>query len=303
MWSEQVQDLELQRILLQEINEKLKQQKSEYEKHYRETTLRQIPNVVMLYQQIAKSDRQQMYLQIFLAVTSLAIISFTMSYFMPQDHTQNSQLDSFFIIENLRGDKIGINTHLTLDDSKVAVRIINNAGLDDSVINAAKSAIISDKHVELDGKVTHKTPAGQMSTYYLGWSGALNSIDKPTKHIVPKSFVFSESGNEKITIEFVRYHNPDGYDGMTRSFLSQDQSSIEKSHITIYNANEKSASQIETIILHEFGHALGLKHSSDPDDLMASSITTAYPFISQCAVEGLFYLYDGIANEEYRCES
>jgi len=86
----------------------------------------------------------------------------------------------------------------------------------------------------------------------------------------------------------------------TRSIVENNQ--ILKSTITIYKADQLSSAELETITRHEFGHAVGLIHSSDPYDLMHPTIETNYPFISNCDVSAITHLYDGNANDKAVCE-
>ena len=75
-----------------------------------------------------------------------------------------------------------------------------------------------------------------------------------------------------------------------------------KSTITIYNVEELSTSQITTIIRHEFGHAIGLAHTTATEELMAPTITTDYPYISPCTIHAIEKLYDGNQKSEVVCE-
>ena len=81
-----------------------------------------------------------------------------------------------------------------------------------------------------------------------------------------------------------------------------DENQILKSSITIFNADNLSDSQLSTISRHEFGHAIGLAHSSAPEDLMYPTIETDFPFISDCNISAIIYLYDGNVDEEVICE-
>ena len=50
------------------------------------------------------------------------------------------------------------------------------------------------------------------------------------------------------------------------------------------------------------GHALGLAHSTAPEDLMAPKMQTEYPFISPCDVDAIISLYDGQSSSQVVCQ-
>ncbi len=84
----------------------------------------------------------------------------------------------------------------------------------------------------------------------------------------------SKTGQGNIIIQLEKTSNADGYSGFTKSIVDESQHQILKSQITIYDVNKISNEELETIIRHEFGHALGLAHSTAPEDLMFLTIQT-----------------------------
>ncbi|MGY5151783.1 MAG: matrixin family metalloprotease [Candidatus Nitrosopumilus sp. bin_6a] len=124
----------------------------------------------------------------------------------------------------------------------------------------------------------------------------------PRKMIVPNKFEYisSDNGIADITIRLVSQRNGDGYSGYTNSVVDNNQ--ILKSTITIYDIKELSSNQITTILRHEFGHALGLAHSTASEELMSPTITTGYPYISPCTLDAVEKLYDGNQKSVTICE-
>ncbi len=157
--------------------------------------------------------------------------------------------------------------------------------------------------MEIDDSVLHKGPPGSTSLYYKGWSGALQKLsESDTRYYIPSEIqiIKGNEGEGDIVIRLAKEMNADGFSGYTKSISDQNQ--ILKSTITIYNVDEISAEEMRTITRHEFGHALGLAHSTAPEDLMAPQIETDYPFISGCDLDAILHLYNGSQNSSVICE-
>jgi hypothetical protein len=208
-------------------------------------------------------------------------------------------LHSAYVIQNLRGDTIDTYVAWNVPPaSTLHIQIQNDAGT--QKIAAALDAIFSEETIEIDDSVLHKGPAGTVSTYYLGWVGALKkAAQQTTKLNIPTRFDVVEGGGN-IVIVLSDLKNADGYAGFTKTITDKNQ--ILKATITIYDTDELSEEQIRTIVRHEFGHALGLAHSTAPEDLMAPTIQTAYPYISDCDIDALRALYDGKQLNQTVCE-
>lgn len=52
---------------------------------------------------------------------------------------------------------------------------------------------------------------------------------------------------------------------------------------------------------HEFGHAMGLGHSTDPEDMMAPNFHSMHAFISECDLDAMISLYNGEKLTEVVC--
>jgi len=212
--------------------------------------------------------------------------------------------NSNYVIQNLQGDTVNtwVSWHL-VNGQILHVDIINEAGLSPDKIFAVKDSILSTQAVTLDDSLLHKGPAGTSSVYYKGWSGALDaaSVDT-TQFYIPQKFEISDSteGAGEIIIELTNNENPDGLSGYTKSIADGNQ--ILKTTITIYNADHLSANLLGAITRHEFGHAMGLAHSSASEDLMHATIQTEYPYISGCDIDAIKGLYNGDEKSQVICK-
>ena len=214
-------------------------------------------------------------------------------------------MQSGYVIQNLRGDTI--DTWLSwrlVDGSTLNVNLVDGQKYPDK-IDIVKSVILSEESIEIDDSLLHKGPKGTTSTYYVGWAGALADVAKnPTEFYIPSKFnlIESQRGEGDITIKLTSQSSGDGYSGFTKSIADDAQNQILKSEITIYEVDKLSKAQFETILRHEFGHALGLAHSTATEDLMYPTITTDYPYISECDVDAIILLYNGGEKSEVICE-
>jgi len=210
----------------------------------------------------------------------------------------NDETTSFktrHLIENLRGDTVDTWKSWRLIDTTLNVNVLNAKGLSENRIDVIKNAITSEESLEIDDSLTHKGPKGFSSTYFTGWAGALKNIaSKDTLYIIPTDFnvITSNGGEGDVIITLSNLRDGDGYTGYTKSVV--DGNEILKSFITIYDVTNLTDEQLGTILRHEFGHALGLGHSTAPEDLMAPNIDMTVPYISECNTNAIRDLYNGI---------
>jgi hypothetical protein len=209
-----------------------------------------------------------------------------------------------YVIQNLRGDTI--DTWLSwrlVEGATINVNLVDGEKYPDKV-EIVRTVLLSEESIEIDNSLLHKGLKGTTSTYYVGWAGALESIQKQTEFHIPQKFNLIESakGEGDITIRFSTQRSGDGYSGYTKSIADESQNQILKSEITIYDIGNLSKAQFETILRHELGHAFGLAHSTAIEDLMYPTITTNYPYISSCDVDAIVLLYDGGKKSEVTCD-
>lgn len=235
--------------------------------------------------------------------------SFYMTSLVGEDYmiSNSGSMKSGYLIQNLRGDTI--DTYLSwrlVEGETLHVNILNQHLLEPEYVEAVKNVILSTEKIEIDNSLLHKGPQGTASSMYVGWTGALAAAasEETSLHIpVNFSIVESNGGEGDITIEFTNQKNADGFSGWTNSIADESQNQILKSKITIFDVDTLSKNQLETIVRHEMGHALGLAHSTAPEDLMHPNIETNFPYVSECNIDALQLLYDGGKTSQVVCET
>lgn len=242
---------------------------------------------------------------VILAGTLAAYSMYVVDIVGTQHQVTYSEMPTNYVIQNLQGDTI--DTWLSwrlLQGSVFHVGITNGEKYPDK-IPLIREVILSEESIQIDDSLLHKGPQGSTSTYYLGWLGALKQASSHSTefHIPTNIEVTSSPGGEgNITILLTDERSGDGFSGFTKSIADESQNQILKSTITIYEAGNLDDEQFKIILRHEFGHALGLAHSTAPEDLMAPSIMTTYPYISECVIDSIVSLYDGGRNSQVTCE-
>ena len=247
--------------------------------------------------------------------SSIALIAVTISlgivgyvYYENQIVTQNAShlpinYNSNYVIQNLQGDTVDTWVAWNIANGRIIhIHVTNTANLPQNMIDAMKDAILSTKAVKIDDSATGAGPKGSSSVYYVGWTGAVGAAySEPTKQYIPQQFEINGSPNGVGDIEIILTNDisPDGYSGYTKTLV--DGNEILKSKITIFKANKLDANSLSAIMRHEFGHALGLGHSTASADLM-SPMLPEYPYISGCDIDTLQKLYDGDKNSKVVCQ-
>ncbi|MBI5697060.1 MAG: matrixin family metalloprotease [Thaumarchaeota archaeon] len=210
-----------------------------------------------------------------------------------------------YLIENLKGDKI--NTWVTWHIPKeeiLEVTIINSPGLSDERINIIKDAITSEETLVLENSFLNKDPPNEKSTYYKGWKGALESIgNQKTKLAPPSNFdvTTSEKSVGDIIIILSTAKEADNTYGFTRSIADESAGQILKSFITIFDVDNLDEVALSAVVRHEFGHAMGLAHSTDSEDLMYPNFHSTHAFISECDLDAIISLYNDEKSTEITC--
>ena len=210
--------------------------------------------------------------------------------------------NSEYIVENLRGDSMSFHKYWKISQgTSLSVNILNPVSISNESVEIIKKTILSTETIDIEDSLLHKGPKNSFSTYYVGWKGALEATSE-TKIPIPKNFEIgnSQKSNGDIIVILSNIKDSSGYTGYTKTVLDGEQ--IVKAFITIYDVDSLSKSQLETIMRHEFGHALGLGHSSAPEDLMAPTIDMTYPYISHCNIMAISDLYNENSDGTTTCE-
>ena len=172
------------------------------------------------------------------------------------------------------------------NDDMLKVSIINKAGLPEDKIMIIKKVMESDKYYEENGQI-----------FFEGWTGALKSIDSSTV----KKFDITVSEKMKggdIVIELLNERHP-AYSGWTTPQYVGNH--MVTSTIQIYDSQNISSAQLENLVRHELGHALGLGHSNVQQDIMYESMGTTQKFISGCTIIGLQSLFESNSFVDVNC--
>lgn len=321
MKQELVADLISQKTLLVEINTMLKKQTCELvtgtnkfqhdilEKNKIIEELREDKQVLSAIVKRAPKERKSLRntvgIAILVASLSIFISNAPSDLLSTHNPVSSTPLKTEYLIQNLQGDNVATwkAWHLT-DGHVLTVNIVDANMVSQDKLDAIKGAILDEQTVQVADSLLNKGSAGAPSTYYLGWQGALEHASKTsTQFHIPIKFnvIESPNGEGDIIINLSSLENEDGYSGYTKS--DTDGNQILKSTITIYGVNDLSPQQLDAITRHEFGHALGLAHSTDPEDLMHATIQTNYPFISQCDTDAIQKLYNGAQSSSVECQT
>lgn len=325
--SHNFKELEQEKKLLQSINqmlveqsEKIKKDKARLEKKLDHSKhdikeLEQVKgilkkSIIKEEQKIQKLSKKNI-LTIAGAIVTIGIITTAYSLFVVdlvgQEHRVQDlgSMKSSYVIQNLKGDKVDTWLSWRLTEEAILYVNILNAQNYPEKAEMVKEVVLSTDFYEIDDYLLGKAPKGTITKYYLGWKGALEAAaETSTKFPIPTNLVITESetGAGDITITLVNTRSGDGFAGLAKSIADDSQNQILKSDIAIYDAENLSMNQLKAIVRHEFGHALGLAHSTAEEDLMHPELKSEYPYISHCDINAIVELYDGSEQSEVVCE-
>jgi hypothetical protein len=243
-----------------------------------------------------------------LAIVSLGVVLSVFFSYIVMGTIEPPQGTEFtsgrYLIENLKGDKLTTMASWHIPSDEVLhVYLVNADVLSQQKIDVIVDAINSKETLVLPNSFMNKDPPNLSSTYYAGWSGAVQSITHDTKFPIPKSFDVHVSDNTlgEIVIILSTQKDTEGTLGFTRSIVDDENNDLIKSYITIFDVKNLDDEELAAVVRHEFGHALGLGHSTDEFDLMSHKINSHRAFISECDLDAITSLYNGEKMTEVVC--
>ncbi|MFB5635800.1 MAG: matrixin family metalloprotease [Nitrosopumilus sp.] len=167
----------------------------------------------------------------------------------------------------------------TVKEDIIPVLIIRDSVVDQNHVNIVED-VINSKEVKKNGR-----------PLYSGWNEGIKEASKAFDVKIPTLEIrHTLDKSESIVIYLMGKGNKDGFDGYTNLYYNGDKE-IEKAIISIYNADELNKKQIESIVRHELGHALGLSHTTAKEDLMRPTIDMNHSLISLLDLVALAHMY------------
>lgn len=166
-----------------------------------------------------------------------------------------------------------------VQENKIPVLIVRDAKVSETQVDIVEDAINSKK-VKNSGR-----------QLFLGWNEGIKEISKSFGVKVPTLEIqYKLERTESIIIHLSEKTNSEGYNGYTNLFYDTN-GNITKALVTIYNTDELNKIQLESIIRHELGHALGLGHTNVENDLMQPTINMNFNAISLLDLQALADIY------------
>ena len=189
---------------------------------------------------------------------------------------------------------IKIKTYLpwkVQDDNTLYVSIIEGTSLTADQLSSIKEAIVGFGTIKFRDVET-----------FVSWNEALQTTSQyKTKISMPTNIIILPENNEDADIAiYVSDEQNPVYSGYAANVIEDKR--IVKSNIIIYDINNLIGKEISSIVRHEFGHALGLKHADSANDLMFATVQVP-SYVTECDIDTLLALYDGTVKGISSCET
>lgn len=312
LFSEYIDSIESEKSETKKAHEKIKEK---YEKQ-KQTVLEKEQEKLLLGKTVEIAEKEKhvatkkYYKTIIVSVIAIAVIAGAYSLLFAQLAGEQYRIDdpvnapTGYVIQNLRGDVIDTWIAWRIQDGEVIHVTVSGAALTPERLELVKAVFLDEEPLEIDNSLLHKGPKGTTSIHYAGWMGALSlAAETTTVFVIPTKFEVTDKGGiGDINIKLESAVNPDGFSGWTSSIVDEVNNQILKSDITIYQTSDYTDNQFAAVLRHEIGHALGLAHSTAPEDLMAPTMTTEFPYISPCDIDAIVSLYDNGGHSTVTCE-
>ena len=285
---------------------KAKQIQSEfYRKNIETDTENRLVTIQEAIYRLEKKRKIMTPIWVALAIILVVIPTYTITSVLTEDKQSQGTIQSGrFLIENLKGSTINTwAAWYTSPRQTLHVTIVNSNLISDEKLQAIKNAISSSKLALIQTPQDGQSSVDN-SVYYDGWKGALESLVQQNPSIrIPTDFEISQSDKAvgDIIIILSTDSETDGSLGFTKAIADPEQHQLLKSFITIFDVTNLSDWELEDIVRHEFGHALGLGHSSNSKDLMYYQFHADNAYISKCDLDALTSLYEGRGPVSFTC--
>jgi len=155
-----------------------------------------------------------------------------------------------------------------------------------------RDANVSQKHVDIvEDTINSKEVNNSGKKLFQGWNEGIKQISESHGVTIPTLHVQSKlDSQDTIIIYLMDKIDTSGYDGYTNLYYDEN-GNIEKAFVKIFNVDELNENQLKTIVRHEIGHALGLGHTNEKNDLMQSIIDMRHTAISLLDLQALARIY------------
>ncbi len=168
----------------------------------------------------------------------------------------------------------------------INVVLVNDVYTNNDRIAEVTEVVTSTEFYTVEDNLLHKDIPGIYSPYYRGWQGALDNTNSTD---IKLNFEVTNQGGGDIIISLTPQSSPDGYSGSAKPLFVNGE--ISKVYITVYDIDKISLNGLYSVLMHEMGHALGLGHSTAPEEVMYEKITTPYPYVTPCMMLALDQAY------------